>query len=225
MHKQSSLTSLPGRELQHTSVSNDDAFEMRNESTRPVLQLVSQEGNFSQITPCLPSALVGCTRLSFLHADPTRVGRQHAEQARPLRGASGPTAPPPTPRRPVGPLAGSPQSRWVRARRMCPMASKARVIQSRNALKLTRHARTHLRCAHNSALAHSPDEDPHRSPKTLNRSHQSYQSVLPETRMRFPCAPRPRTATTPANASRPSLSVTPWSACGAHPPAPKTACA
>ena len=108
---------------------------------------VSQWGNFSQITPCLPSALVGCTRLSFLHADPTRVGRQHAEQARPLRGASGPTAPPPTPRRPVGPVAGSPQSRWVRARPVRPMASKHVLYTPRTALKLSQRTRTHSRCA------------------------------------------------------------------------------
>ena len=53
------------------------------------------EGNRSdQITPCLVLprwSQVGCTRLSVLHADPTRVGRQHAEQARPLRDASGPS--------------------------------------------------------------------------------------------------------------------------------------
>ena len=84
-------------------------------------RVVSQEGNFSQITPCLPSALVGCTRLSFLHADPTRVGRQHAEQARPLRGASGPTAPPPPPRRPVGPACSTPG--WRGSDACCQNAS------------------------------------------------------------------------------------------------------
>ena len=44
------------------------------------------------------------------------------------RSSADPTAPP-TPRRPVGPLAGSPQNRWVRARRVCPMASQG-VIHS-----------------------------------------------------------------------------------------------
>ena len=50
--------------------------------------MVPQEGNFRQIAPSPPAALVGCTRLSILHADPTRVGCQHAKQATPLRGAS-----------------------------------------------------------------------------------------------------------------------------------------
>ena len=104
------------------------------------------------------------------------------------RSSADPTAPP-TPRRPVGPVAGSPQSRWVRARRVCPMASKARVIHSPHSVE-AHTARTdsfavrpQLRTR--SLTRRGPTR--YRSPKTLNRSHQSRQTVLPETRMRFPC--------------------------------------
>ena len=58
-------------------------------ATRRGAYLVPQEGNFRQIAPSPPAGLVGCTRLSILHADLIRVGRQHAKQARWLRGASG----------------------------------------------------------------------------------------------------------------------------------------
>ena len=44
--------------------------------------LVSQEGNFRQIRPSPPAALVGCTCVSILNADPTRVRRRCIERAK-----------------------------------------------------------------------------------------------------------------------------------------------